>query len=274
MVHFALATAFLALSSVVSASPTPGNDGVNLEKRFNVLSGQWDTENIVCFVLISHRRITLMHLQGNGQYILYNNLFGAKDPGTSGSQTTQAVSYSGTTIRWGTKYSWSGNPGNVKSYANVALQKGLNKKVNAIKSIPTSWQWTYSAASGGLVADVAYDLWLSNVPNSGTASKDSTVEIMIWLSNRRAGPAGSQIATANVGGVNWKLFKGTVGTWTVYSFVAPSELTNFKTDLKPFFTYLGSAQKLNLNQYLVALQAGTEPFIGMYKSASAYCCSG
>ncbi|CAE6482042.1 unnamed protein product [Rhizoctonia solani] len=246
MVKFALASTLLALCNVVSASPAPVRNEVGLEKRFKVLKGQWDSENI-----------------GSGQYILYNNLHGL-GKATSWSQTTQALSYSGTTISWETKYSWSGNPTNVKSYANVSLQKGLSKKLSAIRKIPTTWKWAYSAASGSLVADVSYDLWLSNIPNSCTACRTSTFEVMIWLSNRRAGPAGSQIATHPIGGVNWKVFKGVVGTWIVYSFVAPSELTNYNADLKPFFTYLNTAYGVSLNQYLVALQAGTEPFVGMY----------
>ncbi|CAE6444973.1 unnamed protein product [Rhizoctonia solani] len=245
MVKFALAATLLALGSAISASPTPLQTEVSLEKRFNVLRGQWDSEKI-----------------GNGQYILYNNLFGRDQSGTSGSQTTQALSYSGTTIGWKTQYNWKGNPNNVKSYANVALQKGLNKRLSAIRTIPTTWRWTYNAASSKLVADVAYDLWLSNTPNSPTASTASTFEVMIWLSNRRAGPAGSQVATPKINGLTWKLFKGTVGTWVVYSFVAPSELTNYNSDLKPFFTYLNSAYRVSLNQYLVGLQAGTEPFEG------------
>ncbi|CAE6390348.1 unnamed protein product [Rhizoctonia solani] len=245
MVKFALAATLLALSSAISASPTPMKAEVSFEKRFNVLSAQYDSEAI-----------------GNGQYILYNNLFGRDQSGTSGSQTTQALSYSGTTIGWRTQYNWRGNPNNVKSYANVALRKGLSKRLSAIRTIPTTWKWTYNAASSTLVADVAYDLWLSNTPNSATASRASTFEIMIWLSNRRAGPAGVQVATPRINGLTWTLFRGTVGTWTVYSFVAPSELTNYNSDLKPFFTYLNTAYKVSLNQYLVGLQAGTEPFEG------------
>ncbi|CAE6446301.1 unnamed protein product [Rhizoctonia solani] len=285
MVKFTIVPFFLILSGVVSASPTPAKVGVSLEKRFNVLTGQWESENI-----------------GNGQYILFNNLWGKDQPGTSGSQTTEALSYSGTTISWKTQYSWSGNPNDVKSYANVALLKALGRQLSAIKTVPTTWRWTYSAAASDLVANVSYDLWLSNIPNGTaasttstyeimiwlsnrragpagsqvatttiggqswkvfkgrTASTTSTYEIMIWLSNRRAGPAGSQVATANIGGQNWAVFKGRVQTWDVYSFVASSELTNYNADLKPFFTYLSSSHGVSLSQYLVALQAGTEPF--------------
>ncbi|CAE6438676.1 unnamed protein product [Rhizoctonia solani] len=245
MIKLVLATALLALS--VSASPAPPRAEAHLEKRFKLLSGQWDYEDIG---------------KGN-QYRLYNNLHGLGQPGTTGSQSTQVLSYKEPgTISWKTQYTWSGNPVNVKSYANVALQQGTRKKLSAIKTIPTSWTWGYNAAPSTLVADVSYDLWLSNDPKSGTASPSSTFEIMIWLSNRKAGPAGSQIATANIGGLGWKLFKGKVGTWEVYSFVALSELHNYHADLKHFFTYLSQSQGVSLDQYLVALQAGTEPFVG------------
>jgi len=86
---------------------------------------------------------------------------------------------------------------------------------------------------------------------------------MIWLSTRGgAGPAGSQIGTVTVNGVSWKLFKGVVSTWTVFSFVASTELTGFVQDLKSFFTYLSASQGVSSASYLVAIQAGTEPFIG------------
>ena len=32
------------------------------------------------------------------------------------------------------------------------------------------------------------------------------------------------------------LLQGTVETWIVFSFVAPSEITSFSSDLKPFFS--------------------------------------
>ncbi|KAF8601588.1 concanavalin A-like lectin/glucanase, partial [Ceratobasidium sp. AG-I] len=192
-----------------------------------------------------------------GYYTLYNNLWG-KDSATSGSQTTQATSVNGKKVAWKTTYTWAGASSQVKSYANLGLNTGLNKKLSAIASIPTTWYWTYSSASSGLVADVSYDLWLSTT--SGGSSSD---EIMIWLSTRGgAGPAGSQITTASVGGVTWKLYKGTVSTWTVWSFVAPSEITGYNTDLKPFFTYLINSQGLSSSKYLTGVQAGTEPFIG------------
>lgn len=217
----------------------------SLEKRGAVLTAQFATET-----------------EANGRFILENNLWG-QAAATSGMQSSQATATNGNAVTWHTTYQWLGGPFNVKSYANLDLRVGLGKTLDQIGSIPTSWSWTYTSASSDLVADVSYDLWLSNVAGTGGASSTSTFEVMVWLSARGgAGPAGSQIGTANVNGVNWKLFRGTVATWTVLSFVAPSEITNFNQDLKPFFTYLTQNQGVPSNQFLVQAQAGTEPFIG------------
>ncbi|KAK0473984.1 glycoside hydrolase family 12 protein [Armillaria novae-zelandiae] len=247
----------VAAFASVLASPIPDQQTKALAKRGSVLSGQWDTES-----------------EANGRFILENNLWGMS-AATSGSQTSQVTATNGNTITWHTAYTWAGGNFNVKSYANLDLRVGLGKTISSIKSIPVTWTWSYSSASSSLVADVSYDLWLSNVASSGGASSTSTFEVMIWLSTRGgAGPAGSQIGTATINGVTWKLFQGTVSTWTVYSFVAPSEITNFNSDLKPFLTYLTSNRGVPSSQFLVQAQGGTEPFIGSATlSTSAYAIS-
>ncbi|KAG8910148.1 hypothetical protein FRC01_006521 [Tulasnella sp. 417] len=237
MLFATLAFGALSLSSVLAL---PAN---HLDKRYTQLCGQWDTEN------------------EGGIYILQNNLWGMTS--YNGYQCSQVTSQSGTTVAWKTSYTWSGGPYQVKSYSNLDLQGGLKKQISTITSIPSAWQWTYTSASSDLVADVSYDLWLSTSPTGTGASSTSSYEIMIWLSTRGgAGPAGSQIGTATVNGITWKLYKGPVSTWTVFSFVAPYEITNFSQDLLPFITYLTSNQGISSSQYLVQLQAGTEPFIG------------
>ncbi|KAF9026711.1 glycoside hydrolase family 12 protein [Hymenopellis radicata] len=246
---FAILSASVFVS--LSASPLSGNLSPALEKRGTVLSGQWDTESEI-----------------NGRFILENNLWGMASA-TSGSQSSQVTSTNGNSVSWYTSYTWQGAPSQVKSYSNLDLRTGLGKRISAIASIPATWSWTYSTASADLVADVSYDLWLSNTAGTGGASSSSTFEIMIWLSTRGgAGPAGSQIGTVSINGVSWRLFKGTVSTWTVFSFVAPSEITNFNQDLKPFLTYLTSNQGVSSSQFLVQAQGGTEPFIGTARLTS------
>jgi len=234
--------ALVNLLALVSAAPNA--DVVSVNKRGTQLCGQWDTESEL-----------------SGRYTLYNNLWG--ESGYTGSQCTQATASSGTSVTWNTKFTWAGGPYQVKSYANLDLRTGLGQQLSSISSIPTTWNWAWTSPSSDLVADVSYDMWLSTSSTGTGSSSTSSYEVMVWLSAKGgAGPAGSQIGTASVGGVTWKLFKGTVSTWTVFSFVAPSDITSFSQDLKAFLTYLASNQGVSTSQYVVQVQAGTEPFIG------------
>ncbi|KAK7014417.1 concanavalin A-like lectin/glucanase domain-containing protein [Favolaschia claudopus] len=241
------ATLLFAFIFGVVATPVPGNDQreVELVKRGAVLTGQFSSESEV-----------------NRRFVLENNLWG-QSAATSGSQSSQVTATNGNSVTWHTTYTWTGGNSQVKSYANLDLRTGLGKSISSISSIPTAWKWTYSSASSNLVADVSYDLWLSTVGGSTGASSTSTFEIMVWLSTRGgATPAGSPIGTASVNGVSWRLYKGTVKTWTIFSFVAPNEITSFNSDLKPFLTFLTQNQGVPSSQLLVQAQAGTEPFIG------------
>jgi len=238
------ALALLASSGWALATPTITE--THLAKRGAVLSAQYATET-----------------EANGLFILQNNLWGESAASSGGGQTSQVTAVNGNDISWHTTYNWAGAPNNVKSYANLDLRTGIGKTLASIVSIPTSWQWTYTSASSNLVADVSYDLWLSKTAGTTGATSASTYEIMIWLSDRGgANPAGSLAGTASINGLTWKLWKGTVGSWAIFSFVAPSETTNFNEDLKPFFDYLVANQGVPSSQFLVQAQSGTEPFIG------------
>jgi xyloglucan-specific endo-beta-1,4-glucanase len=150
------------------------------------------------------------------------------------------------------------SPGHVKSYANV-VTKISQKALSSVKSLPSTWSWTYTGSS--LIANVAYDLFTSS-----TATGSAEYEIMIWLSALGgAGPisaTGSPIATVTLAGTSWKLYNGKNGQMNVYSFVATSEVKNFKGDLIEFVTYLTGKQGMPKSQILQSVGAGTEPFSG------------
>ena len=61
--------------------------------------------------------------------------------------------------------------------SNLDLKVGMGKRLSEIKSMPTSWQWTYTKASRDLRADVSYDLWLSAKKGSTGATADSSFEV-------------------------------------------------------------------------------------------------
>ncbi|CAO2652060.1 Nn.00g003430.m01.CDS01 [Neocucurbitaria sp. VM-36] len=217
------------------ASPTP----VAIEKRATTMCGTFGSVP-------------------TAGYTVYHNNWGAGQA-TSGSQCTTFNSVnSALSFSWSTSWTWVGGAGQVKSYSNVALEK-VNKKLSAIKTIPSSWVWRYTGSN--MVADVSYDLWLA--PSVGAANQ---YEIMIWLgSYGGAGPissTGKAIATPTIAGTKWNLFKGPNGDTTVFSFVAPSNIGNFDADLKLFLTYLTTSQGVSTSSVVTSLQAGTEPFSG------------
>ncbi|CAI7587352.1 unnamed protein product [Penicillium viridicatum] len=226
----------LALAAMGDAATVPAND---ITRRGTEICDQWGTTT-------------------TDKFTLYNNLWNqGKDP--NGKQCTTLDSSKGNTIAWHTSYSWAGNaPNEVKSYASAAL-KFTPQILSTVKSIKSDWTWSYSNTN--IVADVAYDLFLSSTP---TGSEE--YEIMVWLAALGgAGPissTGKAIATVTLNGVEWDVWVGPNGQMTVYSFVAKSTVSHFSGDLLDFFDYLVKDQGLPNGKYLKTVQAGTEPFTG------------
>ncbi|KAF5027416.1 hypothetical protein F66182_493 [Fusarium sp. NRRL 66182] len=237
MKFFGVAAAFLA----TLAAATPTTPSKTLDKRATTWCDAFGS------------------LQTGG-YSVYHNNWGSGQA-TSGSQCTTFNSYtsSSKSFSWSTSWSWAGGNVHVKSYSNIALER-INKKISDIKSIATRWTWRYSGTN--MVSNVSYDLWLA--PSVGA---DNKYEIMIWVgSYGGAGPisdhGSNPLATVNLNGVNWRVFRGPNGGVTVYSFVATSNQGNFQGDLLPFLTYLTRNQGVPSSYVATSFQAGTEPFVG------------
>lgn len=120
-----------------------------------------------------------------------------------------------------------------------------------------------SYTGSDIVADVSYDAFITSTDSTDVTA---SYEVMIWLAALGgAGPISSTgytpIATPTIGGVTWNLFKGP-NTWTVFSFVASSEQTDFSGDVMDFFNYLIDNQGMPSDYYLESIAAGTEAFTG------------
>lgn len=120
-----------------------------------------------------------------------------------------------------------------------------------------------SCTGNSLVADVSLDIFTSS---SATGSNE--FEIMVWLAALGgAGPissTGSAVATTTIAGTSFDLYSGPNGDTTVYSFVATNEVTDFSGDLMDIFSYLETNEGFEASQYITTLEAGTEPFTGMF----------
>ncbi|ORY55263.1 cell 12a endoglucanase [Pseudomassariella vexata] len=221
------------LAGAALASPTR-----TLEARSTQICGQWDSV-------------------ATGTYTVYQDLWG-ESYADSGSQCTTVESLSGNTLAWSTSWTWSGGSTSVKSFANTVTTVS-QKAISSISSMPSKWSWSYTGSS--IVADVAYDLFTGS-----SASGSAEYEVMIWLAAiGGAGPissTGSTIATPTIAGTTWNLYSGPNGDMTVFSFVAPSQVTSFDGDIMDFVNYLIQSQGMSSSQILQSIGAGTEPFTG------------
>ncbi|KAI7278650.1 hypothetical protein KC345_g5869 [Hortaea werneckii] len=196
-----------------------------------------------------------------GNYIVYNDLWG-QDNGF-GSQCVTVTGVTDDSLEWSTTWSWSDNKNDVKSYSNAVVDTD-SVQLSSISSMKSSWDWKYTGDS--LTADVAYDMFTSS-----SADGSEEFEVMVWLANLNAGPISSSysasgdaetIATPNVAGYDWSLYKGSNGAQTVYSFLPSDSINSFSGDVYEFFTYLINNQGFDESQYLVSAGAGTEAFVG------------
>ncbi|KAG1793202.1 glycoside hydrolase family 12 protein [Suillus plorans] len=210
-----------------------------------LLTGQWDSVHA-------------------GQYSLFNDLWDEKNA-TWGSQESQITSFDGSNIGWTTTYTWTGGS-QVKTFANVQLNNGINQQLSAISSMPTNWQWTQS--TNEVVADVAYDLFTSGSPGGSNVN-----EIMVWLASINSGPISAEynaegqavpiVTNISLEGYTWDLYSGFNGVNQVYSFLLTSGVINsFSGDIYPFLSYLIDNKDISSTQYLTCAQGGTEVISG------------
>ncbi|KAG6894512.1 hypothetical protein C0993_011330, partial [Termitomyces sp. T159_Od127] len=211
MRSFSKLASIVLLAPLVFAAPTKELGLVKRQIDTSSHCGQWDAVTA-------------------GQYTLFLDQWGLSGA-SSGSDCASLTSLSGTTIAWKNTWTWVGGTG-VKSYTNVALNSGLNKRLSDISSIPSN---------SNVVADVAYDLFTSS--SSGGSAQN---EIMVWLANYNAGPISAvynsdgtpqpKASNVNLGGRTWNLYFGSNGVNNVYSFLPTGNaiVTSFSADINDF----------------------------------------
>lgn len=221
-----------------------------------------------------------------GKYYVNNNLWNQEK--AVGSQCVWDNSRSGSTVSWGTNYTWAnsatGKDYDVKSYASTVLgwhwgwkadkaATQLPIRVGDRKPVRTTWDFSVSSNPG--VMNVAYDLWL-HTKNTADWQDQPSDEIMIWLNRQGgAGPLGTKRETLSVGGVMWDLYVGKIvntnSSWNVFSFVRTSNTNAATTDLTGLADALVRRKLMANTNYLTSVEAGTEVFRGKGKlSTSSY----
>jgi hypothetical protein len=207
-----------------------------------------------------------------GKYYVNNNLWG-QDKG-AGTQCVWDNSVAGSTVSWGTDYTWANNSkgtdADVKSYASTVLgwhwgwkvdkaTTGLPIRVGDRKPVKTTWEFSVSSDPG--IMNVAYDLWL-HTENTADWQDQPTDEVMIWLNRQGgAGPLGAKVGSVSLGGAMWDLYEGDIG-WKVHSFVRRTNTTKACLDLDDFTEALVRRNLLGNDKYVSGIESGTEVFRG------------
>ncbi|KAH9809857.1 endoglucanase [Melampsora americana] len=253
---------FLFISSI-----TKSTSSLHLSKReantSNVISyqggqGQWG------------------NIKLNDVYTLYVNAWGGDKATSESFQKVESKGLNGLDVAWSTTYSWKpktdGDKNQVKSYANLDYRLAQAPKISEIKSIPTAWEWKYAKKSDDLVANVAYDIWTSSDAKCGTAQPCSTNEIMIWVSAAGgAGPIGTKTDkrlrwngcpfNAYLGEIKYQA-NGQNVDWRVISLVSEKDCQLKNANLKKVLAWLVKEFQVKESDYLTAIGAGSEPFVG------------
>lgn len=215
------------------------------------------------------------------KYFLHNNKWGQNESGASGWNCLWNNN-NASPVSWGTSFSWTGNQNSVKAYPSCVLgwhwgtwsnNSGLPTRIWDNKNVNTGWNFS---VTGNNRLNVSYDLWFHTMSNP-TWQNNPSDEIMVWLYKvGNVSPAGSYQHDVSIAGTNWELWKGTVNTWNVYSFVRKSNTTSATMNLRDFIHYIVYSKNWMSNaKYLTSVQAGPEVFTtvgeGKVDTSSYYC---
>ncbi|EEB90431.1 hypothetical protein MPER_11363 [Moniliophthora perniciosa FA553] len=206
-----------------------------------------------------------------GQYTLYVHAFG-KNQDPQGKSCAEVYSLDGTTASFGNNWQWARADGSVKAFTYLGLNQGLDKQLSAIKDIQVAYHYTFydndSGQRGHKKDTFVTFLWLlttSSAPGGAVAN-----EIRIYLANIHVPVVGTTVATEIKIGDDyskWDVYKGQRDDGTVvFSFMLrPTQSDydftirdSYDGDINLFLKYLFDNQGLAGDQYLTAIQAGSE----------------
>ncbi|KAH6660985.1 concanavalin A-like lectin/glucanase domain-containing protein [Truncatella angustata] len=153
-----------------------------------------------------------------------------------------------------------------KGYTNIGVGVNLNKRLNAITSIPAYFQWdrtNTTAFRGSNLFDFI------TAPTTGDTTSTATSEFMLWIRNWGnqvpIGYADGPVATLNLFGASWKLYEGKNPNngVVVRSMLADQDFeSEFQGNLKEWLDIMVQKGYISDSEYVTAGNAGTEVFYG------------
>lgn len=190
-----------------------------------------------------------------GEYNVMNNVWGAK--------TSQCIEVDLDSSYFKVILSEHNNGNNVAAYP--AIFKGCHwgwcttnnnpfpMQIKFIESAPIRWSIDTKNSPG--TWNAAMDIWFAELPTGN----DYSAEMMIWLDyNGGAAPAGSKVATVDIGGIRWDLYFVAWSSWNYIAFKAVNPIESVELDLRDFINESLRRGYLYSPWYLHAVEAGFE----------------
>jgi hypothetical protein len=144
--------------------------------------------------------------------------------------------------------------GAVKAYPNVHRDyhnwsTGAEPAISSFKTITS--RFAHQSPGVGIY-NVAYDVWLNGVADSGST------EVMIWTDNHLQVPAGSKVAQVSLSGQTWDVWASGSNHYLAFVPANKATLSSGTLDLLAFFKYLMSSGRLPSTSTLGQVDYGVE----------------
>ncbi|KAJ4992437.1 family 12 glycoside hydrolase [Stagonosporopsis vannaccii] len=154
-----------------------------------------------------------------------------------------------------------------KGYSFIGLTQNLETKLSAIKSIPTTYDWTRTNTTA-YKGNICFDFMTSDTKGDSTSS--AAQELMLWLEYTGGQlpigwPAGPKATINDLYGTSWKLYQGkNEDTGITVSSLLPDKQFSgkFSGDIKEWLEALVKVGVFKESTYVNVGNAGTEPFYG------------
>jgi hypothetical protein len=200
-----------------------------------------------------------------GEFLLVNNVWGKED--LTGYSQSIGIADDPEACRFRWSWDWPRtSDGSVRAYPEIiygwkpwnpaSTTPSLPVQLSALEELEI--ELTYITQADGRF-NTAFDLWLTstNPPTGETITR----EIMIWVGEAQMIPGGSRVASLEIDGIPYSLYK-VQWDWTYLAFIQESEQATAIIPIADLLRYLVDNQHVQPDEYLASIEFGNEIVYG------------
>ncbi len=131
-------------------------------------------------------------------------------------------------------------------------------RVGDIEELTATYDVSYEGNTDWF--NVAFDIWLTDVPNGGPTSV--TNEVMIWVHQGDVQPFGSRVGTYSSGSISAAIHSDDSGDWTYTAVVLDSDRPAGVLSISDIMSELESLGIVSQDEYIASVELGSEIVAG------------